>query len=80
MILRRRNPAAVTLHHIPSEISAYCESHRRQYENRNLAIQCLKARLYASTHIEQNNHVVASYELPDDVTYPNQLDEYKRDV
>lgn len=75
--INNRNYVALT--HIPTGICVMCDQHRSQHQNRATAYRRLRSRLFAEMQgIVKVNEVVATYLLPDNTPYPNDLDDYKR--
>jgi protein subunit release factor A len=56
---------AVKLTHIPTGISAYCDSERGQHRNKAAALNLLRARLYAAGYVVKVEDIVREYETAD---------------
>lgn len=63
---------AVLLTHTPTGLSAYCDAHRSQHQNRDSAYQRLRS-LLAVGGPTGPLPLVAHYELPDDDPFPDDL-------
>ena len=73
------NNHIVTATHIPTGISASCDSHRSQHKNRIDAMVLLKSRLWANLNlIPEDNEI--KYDFPDEVVYPNNIEEFKEEM
>ena len=70
----------VTVTHLPTGTTASCSSDRLQHRNKSKAMSLLKSRMWAIQHLDQPQHVLASYVLHGDEQYPEDLDQYKRVV
>jgi peptide chain release factor 2 len=67
----------VRLIHVPTGITAEVDNERSQHRNRLAALHLLTARLWASQNMSPVGNIVADYNLPDNVPYPHNLEEYR---
>lgn len=73
------NRNLVQLTHLPTGIVVKVDCYRSQHQNRDAAYKRLRSRLLAEgLGIASSENVVATYRLPDDDQYPNNLDDHKR--
>lgn len=74
---------AIRVTHLPTGESVTLDSNnfRSQHKARDVAIKLLKARIYAKHNsLTQPAREIATYDLPDDEQFPNDLTEYRCDV
>ena len=72
---------SVTITHIPTGISAKCDSRRSPKKNYDMAYKILRSRIFAQMKLNKesgdNSELVATYSLPDFVMYPDDLYEFR---
>ena len=70
------NNQIVTVTHFPTGISASCNVHRSQHENKEDAIVLLSERLWENLNlIPEENEI--KYAFSDEFIYPNNIEQFK---
>jgi peptide chain release factor 2 len=73
----------VKLTHIPTGEVVWVDNTNSRHKNTEMALKILKSRLWAFAHgIHRPNldEVMADYEFPDDIDYPNEVLKYKNPI
>jgi protein subunit release factor B len=72
-----RSREAYKIIHLPTSISVTCDLYRHQYQNKLMCEKLLKAKLWAAKNLPPSSDVVAIYELPDGIQWPDNLNDFR---
>lgn len=68
--------SAVRITHLPTGIVAQCQNERSQYQNKQTALNILKARLYEEEHKKQEEKMQAEYSKKQKIEWGSQVRSY----
>jgi peptide chain release factor 2 len=71
-----KTSSAVRITHVPTGIIIQCQSERSQHQNRRMALNMLKAKLYQIKEKEREKELSAAYDEKGDIAWGHQIRSY----
>lgn len=83
MVCQWQSGGGVQITHKPTGETVFIDFSRSVHKNREMGLKVIRSRLWALQHgikRPELDDVISEYNLPDDVEYPNDLEDYRKSL